>query len=161
MVCAVMISTLAGVCSGVRLRRLPVPPCVVALSVGEAAPDAPDAAARGAPPAAAAVAGLARCRAVAVLLLRAAGLGFADADGATSIGSSVVGGAVCAEASAGSNNDDKEQTRPRRQLRATEEDEDMKRLAVTWHVTANADWRIAGKAVLRSHQDAPARCARV
>ena len=62
---------------------------------------------------------------------------------------------------AGSNNDDKEQTRPRRQLRATEEDEDMKRLAVTWHVTANADWRIAGKAVLRSHQDAPARCARV
>jgi hypothetical protein len=102
-----------------------------------------------------------RCRAVAVLLLRAAGLGFADADGATSIGSSVVGGAVCAEASAGSNNDDKEQTRPRRQLRATEEDEDMKRLAVTWHVTANADWRIAGKAVLRSHQDAPARCARV
>ncbi|WP_229172272.1 hypothetical protein, partial [Bradyrhizobium altum] len=111
---------------------------------------------------AAAVAGLARGRDdVAELRLRAAGLGFADVEGATSIGSSVVGGDVCAEPSAGSSSDDREQTRPRRQRRAAGEDGDMKGLAVTWHVTANADWRIARKAVLRSHQDAPARCARV
>lgn len=93
--------------------------------------------------------------------LRAAGFGFAAAEGATSIGSSLVGGGVCAEPSAGSSSDDREQTRPRRHLRATGKDGDIKRLAVTWHVTANADWRIAEKAVLRSHQDAPARCARV
>ena len=157
-----MISTLAGVCSGVRFRRLPVLPGVVALSVGDADPEAPDAAARGVLPVAAAGAGLERGRDDdAVLLLRAAGLGFSDAEGETSIGSSLVGGGVCAPPSAGSSSDDREQTRPRRQRRATGEDGDMKGLAVTWHVTANADWRIAQKAVLRSHQDAPARCARV
>ncbi|BBB96321.1 hypothetical protein BE61_17460 [Bradyrhizobium elkanii USDA 61] len=113
-------------------------------------------------PAGAAVAGLGRGRAAAAMSrLRAAGFGFAVTEGATSIGSSLVGGGACAEPSAGSSSDDREQTRPRRHLRATGKDGDIKRLAVTWHVTANADWRIAEKAVLRSHQDAPARCARV
>ena len=152
MVCDVMISTLAGVCSGVRLSRLPVPCCVVALRVGDGDPDRDDAAGCTAPPAAA---GLGRCREAAAVLLRSGCFGLATADGETWIGSSTVAGGACAKASAGNNSDDREQTKPRRDLSATEEDGDMKRLAVDVARHRERGHRIAQRQCADPHQDAP------